>query len=260
MKVDLHNRVALVTGAACGIGQATAHELASNGARVIMTDINREAVQAAATDVPSAVPLQMDVSSEEAIEECIARIREEFGQLDILVNNAGINVKRRVTADQFPTSEWDAIMAVDLRGVFLVSRAASSLMLKHGYGRLINVASVTGLVPLRLQCAYTVAKAGVINLTRSMAIEFAPGGLTVNCVAPGSTLTAMTEKVFYGRDGSMAEHAQRLIDHIPAGRVGRVEDVARAILFFCDPQGSYITGQILCVDGGWSAGGFLRDF
>lgn len=260
MNVDLSNQVALVTGAARGIGRAAAQKIAQNGARVVIADLDAKAAQDAAAEIHGALALRMDVSSESEVEWCLARVQSEFGRVDILINNAGINTRHRVTTDRFPTAEWDAIMSVDLRGVFLVSRAASALMAARGSGRIVNIASVTGLTPLRLQCAYTSAKAGVINLTRTMAIELAAKGLTVNCVAPGSTLTAMTEKVFYGKDGAMAEHAQRLIDHIPAGRVGTVEEVAHAILFFCDPQSAYITGQILCVDGGWTAGGYLRDF
>ena len=260
MKVDLYRQVAVITGAARGIGQAIALALASNGARVVLADIDESAAADAAAQIPSAISIKLDVSSEEDINACISNIGNALGRVDILVNNAGISVKNRVTADRFPTSDWDAVMAVDLRGVFLASRAAAASMVKRGSGRIVNVASVAGLVPLRLQCAYTSAKAGVVSLTRSMAIELAQNGVAINCVAPGSTLTAMTEKVFYGKDGSMAEHAQRLIDHIPAGRVGTVEEVAQAVLFFCDPEASYITGQVLCVDGGWTAGGFFRDF
>ena len=260
MKVDLHSQVAMVTGAARGIGQAVAVALASNGARVIVADIDERAAADAAEQIPSAIPVRLDVSSEREVNDCMSKIENDFGRVDILVNNAGISVRSRVTVDQFPTSEWDAVMAVDLRGVFLASRAAAAAMLKRSSGRIVNIASVAGLIPLRLQCAYTSAKAGVVSLTRSMAIELAQKGIAINCVAPGSTLTAMTEKVFYGKDGSMAEHAQRLIDHIPAGRVGTVDEIAQAVLFFCDPEASYITGQVLCVDGGWTAGGFLRDF
>lgn len=260
MKVDLRDQIALVTGAARGIGRAVAQTLAENGARVVVADMDAGAAQSAAAEIENAVPLCMDVSSERDVEAGIGQVKAELGRLDILINNAGINTKHRVTTDRFPTAEWDAIMGVDLRGVFLTSRTAAALMVTQGSGRIVNIASITGLVPLRLQCAYTSAKAGVINLTRTMAIELADKGLTVNCVAPGSVITAMTEPVFYAKEGVMAQQAQRLIDHIPAGRVGTVEEVAQAILFFCDPHSAYVTGQVLCVDGGWSAGGYLRDF
>ena len=260
MRIDLSNQIALVTGAGGGIGHAAARALADNGARVVISDIDATAAQAAAADIPGSLAIRMDVSSEREVAECMDRLKREFGRLDILINNAGVNTKYRVTVDQFPIEEWDRIIGVDLRGVFLVSRAASALMVAQRSGRIINIASVAGLVPLRLQCAYTTAKSGVMNLTRAMAIELAAMGLTVNCVAPGSTLTGMTEPVFYSKDGSMAEQAQRLIDHIPAGRIATTEEVAHAILFFCAAQSAYITGQILCVDGGWTAGGYLRDF
>jgi 3-oxoacyl-[acyl-carrier protein] reductase len=260
MRIDLSNQIALVTGAGGGIGHAAARALADNGAKVVISDIDAAAAQAAAADIPGSLAIRMDVSSEREVAECIDRLKKELGRLDILINNAGVNTKYRVTVDQFPIEEWDRIIGVDLRGVFLVSRAASALMVAQRSGRIINIASVAGLVPLRLQCAYTTAKSGVVNLTRTMAIELAAMGLTVNCVAPGSTLTGMTEPVFYSKAGSMAEQAQRLIDHIPAGRIATSEEVAHAILFFCAPQSAYITGQVLCVDGGWTAGGYLRDF
>ena len=261
MKADLQNQVALVTGAARGIGQATARLLADNGARVVVADIDEAAAVETAATLPGAVPLHMDVSSATEVEAGVGRIVKELGRVDILVNNAGINtLSHRVTVDQFPIEEWDRIMAVDLRGVFLVSRAVSAVMVAQRGGRIVNIASVLGLVPARLQCAYTTAKAGVISLTRTMAIELAPHGIAVNCVAPGSTLTAATEQLFYGNDAVMREKAQRILSHIPAGRVGQAEEVAQAVLFFAAPETGYVTGQILSADGGWSAGGFLRDF
>lgn len=261
MKVDLRQQVALVTGAAQGIGLATAQLLAENGARVVISDIDEPAAIGSSINVDGSIPLRMDVSSPEEVEAGVQKIVRELGQIDILINNAGINsVNHRVPIDQFPIDEWDRIMAVDLRGVFLVSRAVVAVMRNQGQGRIVNIASVAGVVPVRLQCAYTTAKAGVISLTRSMAIELAPNNIAVNCVAPGSTLTAMTEPLFYGKNAVMAERATQMLRHIPAGRVGQTSEIAQAILFLVDPDAGYLTGQTISVDGGWSAGGFLRDF
>ncbi|HZZ58897.1 MAG TPA: SDR family NAD(P)-dependent oxidoreductase [Opitutaceae bacterium] len=261
MQVDLTSQVALVTGAAGGIGRATAQVLAANGARVVIADIDEDGARAAAALIPASVPLRMDVTSESEVGAAVERVRRECGRIDILVNNAGINTGRhRVTLEQFPTEEWDRIMAVDLRGLFLVSRAAAGLMLAQGGGRIINIASVLGVVPARLQCAFTAAKAGVVHLTRTMAIEFGAKNILTNCVAPGSVLTSGTEALFYGKDAIQADRAQRLLAHIPQGRPARVEEIAHAILFLAAPESSYINGQTLCVDGGWTAGGFLRDF
>ena len=149
---------------------------------------------------------------------------------------------------------------MDLTGVFLVSKYAAKPMIKQCAGRIINIASVMGLVGARLQCAYTAAKAGVINLTRSTALELAPHGILVNCVAPGSTLTESTKQLFYSQDALMKERAQRMLSHVPLARPGTVDEIAQAVLFFGAPESSYITGQTLCVDGGWTAGGFFRDF
>jgi NAD(P)-dependent dehydrogenase (short-subunit alcohol dehydrogenase family) len=259
MNVNLHQKVALVTGAARGIGFAAAQLLAQNGARVVIADIDEEAATAAAAGIAGSKALRMDVSSPAEVESAVRRVVDDLGRIDILVNNAGINTNHRVTIDRFPIAEWDRVMAVDLRGVFLVSRAVSMVMVTQGTGRIINIASVAGLVPVRLQCAYTTAKAGVINLTRSMAIELASNGIAVNCIAPGSTLTVMTE-VFYGKKGEMSEQAKKLVSHIPAGRAGKVEEIGQVVLFLSDPDSTYVTGQIISVDGGWTAGGFMRDF
>jgi 3-oxoacyl-[acyl-carrier protein] reductase len=261
MKVDLNGQVALVTGAARGIGQAIADILAQNGAQVVYADIDYEAVKSSAARSGAGTALEMDVSKESHVEEGIAQIIRQHGRLDILVNNAGINTaKHRVNIDQFPLEEWQRILNVDLTGLFLVSHAGSRIMVSQKRGRIINIASVLGVVPARLQCAFIAAKGGVIQLTRAMAIELAPSGILVNCVAPGSTLTDGTKSLFYSQDALMQERAQRMLSHVPLGRPGTTEEIANSVLFFAAPESSYITGQILCVDGGWSAGGFLRDF
>src|SRR5207237_3060003 len=140
------------------------------------------------------------------------------------VNNAGVNtLGGRVTIDQFPRAEWDRILAVDITGLYEVSRAAAIVMRGQKSGRIINIASIVGLVPLRLQCAFVAAKAGVVNLTKAMALELGPMGILVNGIAPGSTLTEGTRKLFYGDDGLMHEKAQRMLDHVPLGRPGTVE-------------------------------------
>ena len=190
----------------------------------------------------------------------IDQIVSEAGRLDILVNNAGINtLAHRVTLDEFPREEWDRILAVDLTGLYEVSKAAAQVMRAQGAGRIINIASIAGLVPLRLQCAYVAAKAGVVNLTRAMALELGPYGILVNGIAPGSILTDGTRRLFYAEDGSFHAHAQRMLDHVPLGRPGLPEEIAVAVLFLADPENSYTNGHILTVDGGWTAG-YTRDF
>lgn len=259
MQVDLHDQVALVTGAARGIGQAIADALATNGARVVYSDVAAAAV-AAAADRPGAVGWPLDVTDEAAIGDVCRRIDAQFGRLDILVNNAGVNtMAHRVPVDDFPRHEWDRILSVDLTGPYLVSRAAVPLMRRRGYGRIVNIASIVGLVPLRLQSAFVAAKAGLVNLTRSMALELGPAGILVNAVAPGSTLTEGTKKLFYGEDGSFRHAVQQMLDHVPLGRPGQPEEIAHAVLFLAARESSYINGAVLPVDGGWIAG-YAREF
>jgi NAD(P)-dependent dehydrogenase (short-subunit alcohol dehydrogenase family) len=260
MKVDLAGKVALVTGSAQGIGRATARMFADNGARVVIADVDEALAKETAASIAGSIFLKMDVSDEAGVEAGVKRIASELGRIDILVNNAGLNTNMRVTIDQFPTDQWDRIMNVDLRGLFFVSRAVTKVMIGHGGGRIVNISSVLGVVPARLQCAFTAAKAAVVNLTRSMAIELAPQGILVNCIAPGSTVTTGTKNLFYGAENAVSETTKRMLAHVPLGRPASVEDIANSILFFVAPESGYITGQILSVDGGWSAGGFFRDF
>src|SRR5438876_8894322 len=145
----------------------------------------------------------------------------------MLVNNAGVStLAHRVTLDRFPRAEWDRLLSVDLTGVYEVSRVAARVMRSQGAGRIINIASIVGLVPLRLQCAFIAAKAGVINLTKGMALELGPYGILVNGIAPGSTLTEGTKQLFYGEGGKFHEKVQRMLDHVPLGRPGTVDEIA----------------------------------
>jgi len=260
MRSDLSGKVSLVTGAARGIGQSIADRLARNGSRVVYTDVDEAGAIKAAAEMPGAVGLALDVTDTEQVSQVVGLIVRELGRLDIVVNNAGINsVVHRVTIDEYPRSEWDKILAVDLTGLYEVSKAAARVMTGQGGGRIINIASIAGLVPLRLQSAFVAAKAGVVNLTRAMALELGPRGILVNGIAPGSTLTEGTRRLFYGEDGTFREHVQRMLDHVPLGRPGNCEEIAVAALFLADPENSYMNGHILVVDGGWTAG-YTRDF
>jgi NAD(P)-dependent dehydrogenase (short-subunit alcohol dehydrogenase family) len=259
MKCDLAGKVSLVTGAARGIGQAIADRLAANGSQVVYTDVD-PAVSEAGSRFPGCRALRMNVTSGEEIHGVIEQVVADFGHLDILVNNAGVNtLKHRVTLDEFPRDEWDRIVAVDLTGVYEVSRAAARVMRRQKAGRIINIASIAGLVPLRLQCAFVAAKAGVINLTKAMALELGPHGILVNGIAPGSTLTEGTRQLFYGDGGKFRDSVQRMLDHVPLGRPGTTDEIAVAALFLADPENSYMNGHVLTVDGGWTAG-YTRDF
>lgn len=259
MRCDLKDKVSLVTGAARGIGQAIADRLTANGSLVYYTDIDVDEARAAAAQT-NARALGLDVTKEQEVDEVIAQVVSESGRLDILVNNAGVNtLAHRVTVDEFPRDEWDRILAVDLNGLYLVSRAGARAMKEKGAGRIINITSVFGLVPARLQCAFVAAKAGVVNLTRSMALELGPHGILVNGVAPGSTLTRGTEALFYGADGKFKESVQEFMNHVPLGRPATTDEIATGVLFLADPENSYMNGHILTVDGGWTAG-YHRDF
>ena len=264
MQVDLKDQVALVTGGANGIGRAIVDDLVANGARIAILDIDAEGAQRTAGEVESAgghcLPLEGSVADFARMEEVADKILEQWGRIDILINNAGINTGGgRVPIHEYSREDWEQIVEVDMTGVFATSRAIIPAMLKNPGGRIVNIASIAGLVPLRLQSGFVAAKAGVVNLTRSMALELGPQGILVNCVAPGSTLTDGTRSLFYGEDGAYSEKAASLLSHIPLGRPGEVEEIAHAVLFLVAPEASYVNGAILTVDGGWTAG-YTRDF
>lgn len=264
MQVDLNGKVAIVTGGAHGIGLAVAESLAANQASVVIVDINEAAGDEAAGKIRDSggacSAIAGDVADSPRMEGVVQEVVRRLGRIDILINNAGINtLGGRVPIHEYSFEDWERILRVDLTGVFVTSKAVIPVMLASGGGRIVNIGSVAGLVPLRLQSAFVAAKAGVANLSRSMALELGPKGILVNAVLPGSTLTRGTEALFYGPGGSYTEKAASLLSHIPLGRPAQPEEIAHAVLFLAAPEASYINGAILVVDGGWTAG-YTRDW
>ena len=260
MKVDLKGRIALVTGSAGGIGRAIALALAENGATVAVNDLNNgdETCDLIRKAGGTAKFFQSDISQVDAVESMVAAVEKEMGPIAIMVNNAGVNVgKERRPVHEFADSAWHRIIRVDLDGVFYCSRAVSKLMIERRKGVIINIGSVFGVVPARLQCAFTAAKAGVLNFTRSHALEVGQYGIRVNGIAPGSILTEGTRALFYNPDNKAA--ADSLLSHIPLGKPGETDDIAAAVLYLASDDAKYVTGHILVVDGGWTAG-YSRDW
>jgi len=243
--MTLKGQVAIVTGAGQNIGKAIAMSLATDGAGICVLDINGRAAESAAEEIAArggrAVAYKVDVSLFEEVMALVPKVLESFGTVDILVNNAGITRDNLLV--RMKEEEWDAVIGVNLKGAFNCSRAFCRQMIKQRRGRILNVASVIGLTGNQGQANYAASKAGVIGLTKSMARELAPRGITVNAVAPGFIDTAMTQ--------ALSERAsEQLISRVPISRLGRPEDVAAAVSFLVSDKASYITGQVLNVDGG----------
>ena len=264
MKANLSDKIAIVTGSAGGIGKGLARILLENSATVIIADIQDEKAAQTVEElsvVGNCRYIHTDVSSHKDVENLIKTVVEEFGKIDIFINNAGINSgKKRVDINEFDQDEWDKIIAVDLTGAFRCSQAVSRVMIKQEFGTIINIGSVFGSVPARKQIAFVAAKGGLHNMTKAMALELAPYGITVNAVAPGSTLVTAPEEFFgHDKESVQARRAQGILSHIPLNRLGKVEDIANAVLFLAADETKYITGHILTVDGGWTCG-YTRDF
>lgn len=259
MQLDLGGRVALVTGAATGIGKACADILAESGATVVYSDRDLDRVTETARG--KGEPLLLDVAVRSGVEDGVGQVLDRFGQIDILVNNAGIGVKAedRKTIEAFPEKAWDEVLAIDLTGLFLVSRSVLKGMKARQTGAVVNIASITGIVPLRMQSPYISAKAAVINLTRGMAIELATDGVRVNAVAPGSCSTEAWHAWMSDPLSQTDGLREKQVATIPMKRPGTPREMAQGVAFLCSDAASYITGHTLVIDGGWTAG-YARDW
>jgi NAD(P)-dependent dehydrogenase (short-subunit alcohol dehydrogenase family) len=259
MDHDFRDRVALVTGAATGIGRACADLLSERGARVIYSD--RDLPRATVAAQGKGEPLHLDVADREGVGSAVAAALARHGRIDVLVNNAGIGVRAedRATIDSFPEAAWDEVLAVDLTGLFLVSKAVLPGMKARRAGVVVNIASITGIVPLRLQSPYIAAKAAVINLTRAMAIELAADGIRVNAVAPGSCATEAWQEWMDNPLSQAGGLHEKQMATIPMRRPGTPREMAEGVAFLASSAASYITGHTLVIDGGWTAG-YARDW
>ncbi|MFP3551451.1 SDR family NAD(P)-dependent oxidoreductase [Paraburkholderia sp. SIMBA_049] len=249
MNASPHNpaaEVAIVTGGAKGIGFGIAAALARNGRRIALFDLDREALDHAASTLAAAgadvIALPVDVTNSASVNEAVEAVVERFGQIDVLVNNAGIVRDKRIT--KMSDDDWDAVIGVNLKSQFLCCRAVLAHMSAARYGRIVNISSRAWLGGVG-QSNYSAAKGGVVSLTRSLALEWASAGITVNAIAPGIVDTPL----FQTFDADLQE---RLKKSVPVQRIGTPDDIARAVLFFAQREASYITGQTLYVCGGRS--------
>jgi len=236
------NKVAIVTGASRGIGKAIALLLGERGAKVVVADINVEAAAETAREAGNgSVGIALDVSDREAVDAAITQVIADFGKIDVLVNNAGIN--RDAMLHKMTDDQWDAVISVDLSGVFYMCRAVGTNMRTNKYGRIVNVASASWMGNIG-QTNYAAAKAGVVGLTRSISKELARNQITANAVCPGFIETDMTR-------GMPEPLFQAQLDKIPMQRVGQPVDVARVVAFLASDDASYVTGEVIDIGGGY---------
>ncbi|MEC4679060.1 MAG: 3-oxoacyl-ACP reductase FabG [Nitrospirota bacterium] len=248
--MEMKGKIALVTGGAQGIGKAICETLAGFGGTVIVSDLNLSGAEKTASELKdkghAASAAEVNVADADSVKRMAADIRSQYGKLDILVNNAGIT--RDTLLMRMKDADWDAVLSVNLKGVFQCMKAVLPMMSKQRYGRIINISSIVGVIGNAGQANYAASKAAVIGLTKTVAREYAARGITVNVVAPGFIETAMT--------ADLPEAIQAdLKKQIPQGKLGQPSDIADAVCFFASDQATYVTGQVLHVNGGMYMGG-----
>lgn len=257
MQILFSDQTVVITGAAGGLGSGMAKHFAADGAKVAVCDL-RGAEKTADEIVAAggvAIAYNFDITDRAQVADNMAKIENDLGKIRVLINNAGINVgpDERHTVDAFSDKWWDAILAVDLDGTYHCTKLACPHFAEGA--TVINISSIVGMIPLRNQCAFAAAKAAVINFTKAIAMELAPAGIRANAICPGTIGLAITNQL-WSNDTAM----QALLAHIPLSRQGTPDDIAAAAEFLASDFASYITGAILPVDGGWTCGGFARNF
>src|SRR2546427_5051787 len=248
---DFRGQVALVTGASSGMGLATARAFAEAGAAVVLADINEEALRTATDELTSAghqaIGVTCDVSDEAQVAAMVERAGASYGRLDMAFNNAGIQVPPSDAADE-TAENFDRVNAINLRGVWTCMKHELRHMRAQGSGAIVNYSSLGGLVGLPSRAAYHASKHGVIGLTKSAALEYAPRGIRINAVCPGIIDTPMVAGMLVSQPEAMEE----LMKEQPIGRLGRPEEIAAAVLWLCSPGASFVVGHALAVDGGYT--------
>lgn len=241
-KMDFNKKTVIVTGSARGIGRVIAEKFAAAGANIVISDINAEDAETVAGQIgEKAIGIKADVTQQADVDNLFEKAKKEFGQIDIVVNNAGIT--KDTLMIRMSEKDWDMVLDINLKGSFLVTKSAAKLMMKQRYGRIINISSVVGLTGNAGQANYSASKAGLLGLTKSAAKELGSRGITVNAVAPGFIATDMTENL-------PEEAKESFLGRVLIKRPGIPEDIAAAVQFLASDEASYITGQVLAVDGG----------
>ena len=253
---QLTDQIAVVTGAAQGLGLSIAEQLARNDALVYMADLQEEKVNRVADDLRQqgleVKPAVLDVTNSQSVNSLFQRIADAHGHLDILVNNAGIGQKVLSITD-LDDQEWDRVLRVTLTGTFYGCRAAGLIMERQESGSIVNISSINGQNPAALVAAYNAAKEGVISLTRTMALEMAAYGVRVNAVCPGPVQTPLVDKILSAQPDLADGIIKSIEDREPIGRFGQPEEIASAVVWLCSPEASFVVGSILPVDGGFVA-------